>query len=248
MIFDQPRHGGKRLQIIGLDSSYGREDAVVDARDIKPRVWEYTSFKVTSRSWDDIVVHATDSADYAVIETADIVRPFKDSDIIISQMTFGGQITLLNVAEGGTWSCIDKHKNSKLYTVRDGVIRRLTPQETEAARRDVGLQRRAAAKKAPDAPVAVTRHSELIRYMIETGIMPADAETYQHISDPEIIRGRHVYGTLPLHLAACAETLTVVPIRFPPHKRVGDDLSMEEIKMGAKPPQTYVIRLVRGGK
>lgn len=55
--------------------------------------------------------------------------------------------------------------------------------------------------------------------------------------------GKRVIGTLPLHLAALAESVTEVPLSVPRQWR-GRELSLEEIRYCAGAPRTYVVREV----
>jgi hypothetical protein len=61
--------------------------------------------------------------------------------------------------------------------------------------------------------IIITRHPALVRYLRERGIAPADAMSKPHACATDV-RGKHVYGVLPLRLAALAECVTEVPLRL----------------------------------
>lgn len=75
--------------------------------------------------------------------------------------------------------------------------------------------------------VIVTRHAAFVEYLREIGAVPRDAFVIPHVT-PERIRGRHVAGSLPLHLAALAASVIHVPLGLPPFL----------------PVQRYVVRTV----
>jgi len=88
--------------------------------------------------------------------------------------------------------------------------------------------------------IVVTRHPALVAYLREEGIITDDAQIMEHVSEEEV-RGWHVVGVLPLHLAAAARMVTVVPLDLPPEAR-GRELTVEEVRRYAGPPQTFVVR------
>lgn len=85
----------------------------------------------------------------------------------------------------------------------------------------------------------VTRHGGLVEYLVEEGIVEAGVDVLAHAT-PENVEGRHVVGVLPLHLAACAETLTEIPLRLPPELR-GTELTVEQVRAFAGPAVTYSV-------
>lgn len=87
--------------------------------------------------------------------------------------------------------------------------------------------------------VIVTRHKALVAYIRERGIAPVDAVVIPHAGEADV-RGAHVYGPLPLHLAALAAAVTEVPLRLPPELR-GVELSLEEVRRLAGAPVTYSV-------
>ena len=86
----------------------------------------------------------------------------------------------------------------------------------------------------------VTRHSALVEYLRE--LMPSlrDAEVRTHVTEDDV-RGRVVFGVLPLHLAALAKKVVVVPLNLPPELR-GSELNLEQVKKYAGEPQAYIVR------
>jgi len=97
--------------------------------------------------------------------------------------------------------------------------------------------------------VVVTRHTSLVDYLRERGLIDDGALVIPRPSE-EDVRGRHVIGVLPLHMAALAATITEVPLALTREDR-GRKLSLERLREIAKPPRTYVVRdinEVRGGE
>lgn len=87
--------------------------------------------------------------------------------------------------------------------------------------------------------VIVTRHAALVDYLREIGLVSEDAQVVGHAS-PELIRGNHVVGILPLHLAALADRVTVVPLEVPADLR-GQELSLEQVRQYAGQPATFRV-------
>jgi len=90
--------------------------------------------------------------------------------------------------------------------------------------------------------VVVTRHPALMGYLVSEGIAPATARVVTHAT-PEDITGAHVIGVLPLHLAALAACVTVVPLALTPELR-GVELDEDQIRALAGPPETFVVKAV----
>ena len=87
--------------------------------------------------------------------------------------------------------------------------------------------------------VVVTRHESLVEYLREKGLVRGDVEVVAHAT-PDVIRGRHVVGVLPLHLAALCDRVTVVPLDLPPELR-GRELNLEEVRAHAGAAQTFRV-------
>ena len=90
--------------------------------------------------------------------------------------------------------------------------------------------------------IIVTRHPALVDYLIAEGIADPDTPVIAHAC-PDDIRGRHVIGVLPLHLAAEAASVTEVPLSLPPELR-GVELSEEQVRKFAGAPRTYRVEVV----
>lgn len=88
--------------------------------------------------------------------------------------------------------------------------------------------------------VIVTRHPALVEYLREIGVK---IETVIDRATAEEVRGRHVYGVLPLHLAAEARRVTTVPLDVPAELR-GQELTLEQVRQFAGALQTYEVKSV----
>lgn len=87
--------------------------------------------------------------------------------------------------------------------------------------------------------VVVTRHKALVEYLIERAVVELGVTVIEHAT-AEDIRGKHVYGVLPLHLAACAALVTEVPMNIPADMR-GRELTLDEVRRFAGPARTYAV-------
>lgn len=79
--------------------------------------------------------------------------------------------------------------------------------------------------------VVVTRHSALVEWLKMQGLITGDEPVIEHATSQDV-RGKHVVGVLPLHLAAEAESVTVVDLDIPPEKR-GKELSVGGAVLGS---------------
>lgn len=93
-----------------------------------------------------------------------------------------------------------------------------------------------------DSPVVVTRHAALVEYLTELGVVPAGTEVVTHAT-VEQVRGRHVFGVLPLHLAAEAASVTEVTLHVPAELR-GVELTLEQVRQFAGPLVEYKVSRV----
>lgn len=89
--------------------------------------------------------------------------------------------------------------------------------------------------------LVITRHTALVTYLREIGLIPDEATIIEHVSDPGVLDGQDVIGVLPLSLAARCRTITEVPLALTPADR-GHELTIERIREIARPPQTWVVR------
>lgn len=71
----------------------------------------------------------------------------------------------------------------------------------------------------------VSRHAGAIEWLRKHGI---EGEVVSHATE-ENVRGREVYGVLPLHLAALASRVYCIDMQLAPEDR-GRDLSAEEME------------------
>lgn len=91
-------------------------------------------------------------------------------------------------------------------------------------------------------PVVVTRHPALVEYLTELGVVPAGVEVVTHAT-VEHVRGRHVFGVLPLWLAAEAASVTEVPLHVPAELR-GVELTLAQVRRFAGPLVEYKVSRV----
>jgi hypothetical protein len=89
-------------------------------------------------------------------------------------------------------------------------------------------------------PFVVTRHKALVEYLREVGAVSGSVDVLAHATADDL-RGRDVFGVLPLHLAAACRTVTEVPLDIPATMR-GVELTLEEVRQYAKPMRTFVVR------
>lgn len=87
--------------------------------------------------------------------------------------------------------------------------------------------------------VIVTRHKALIALLRERGLAGEDARVIEHASAKDV-RGKHVVGVLPLHLAAMAARVTEIPLAVPQELR-GQELDLDTLRRLAGPAVTYRV-------
>jgi putative CRISPR-associated protein (TIGR02620 family) len=93
--------------------------------------------------------------------------------------------------------------------------------------------------------LVVTRHAGLVDYIKEEFIYPAYLASdvvFSHVEQKDV-EGKHVVGILPLHLAALADKVTVIPLNLTPADR-GQELSAERVREVAGDPVTYRVEQV----
>ena len=93
------------------------------------------------------------------------------------------------------------------------------------------------------AKLVVTRHPALVEYLREIGIVLGNAEVIAHAS-PEMVTGRDVVGILPHSLSCLTKTFTEVPLFVPVELR-GIELTLEQVRLYAKPAVTYKVSVVK---
>jgi hypothetical protein len=62
--------------------------------------------------------------------------------------------------------------------------------------------------------IVVTRYPEVSQYLIQRGLVPEGTPVHYQ-ADPSTVRGKHVFGALPFHLAAEAGRVTIVTLHVP---------------------------------
>ena len=88
--------------------------------------------------------------------------------------------------------------------------------------------------------VVVTRHQVLVEVLRDRGIIAGDVMVIDHVTDPEVLRGKVVIGILPLHLACLAEEIIAPEIDVPAELR-GKELSREELEKFFKGVRRYRV-------
>lgn len=86
----------------------------------------------------------------------------------------------------------------------------------------------------------VTRHPALVEFLREKGI---ECELITHAT-VEDVKGNHVYGVLPIHLAAECELFTEVAMMVPQELR-GCELTLEQIKQLNPTLRTFKVTEVK---
>jgi hypothetical protein len=87
--------------------------------------------------------------------------------------------------------------------------------------------------------VIVTRHPAFLELLRRRGLVPPNTPVVEHAT-PEDVRGRHVFGQLPLELAALAASLTTICIDVPQEMR-GQELPLEWLLLHAGEARTYRV-------
>jgi len=141
----------------------------------------------------------------------------------------GGEgVSIISVPEGGFFVSYGyKRRDTSILTISSGVVRDATMEEIMSQ------------QPAP-APIVVTRHPALVQYMVEQGLVKKTVDVLTHVDSPEQIRGRHVFGVLPLSLAALTASVTEIPLDLKIEDR-GKELSIERLREIAGTPATYTV-------
>ena len=88
--------------------------------------------------------------------------------------------------------------------------------------------------------IIVTRHAGLLPVLVEKCGLPADTPVIAHANE-EDVRGGHVYGVLPLRLAAIAGSVTEVTLEIPADMR-GKELDEKQVREYYRGTATYSVR------
>ncbi len=89
----------------------------------------------------------------------------------------------------------------------------------------------------PYVDIIVSRHPAAIQFIRETMESPNLPVVAQATADD--VRGKHVVGNLPLHLAALAKSVTSVEFSGSPPR--GSEYSLEEMKAAGAHLSTYKV-------
>lgn len=89
--------------------------------------------------------------------------------------------------------------------------------------------------------VIVTRHGGLVSWLNRNGI---GGKVIEHAT-PENVRGKVVYGVLPLHLAAEAELIWTIDMPDLPAEKRGVDLTPDEMDQYGATMVGYVVERVK---
>jgi hypothetical protein len=87
--------------------------------------------------------------------------------------------------------------------------------------------------------IVVTRHPALVAFLLELGLVDETVKVLAHVTAADVV-GKHVFGVLPLSLAALAAKVTEIPLTLPAEKR-GVELTLDDMKVFAGKPTTYVV-------
>jgi hypothetical protein len=87
--------------------------------------------------------------------------------------------------------------------------------------------------------IVVSRHPALVEYLIEIRLAAPATPVITHATAADV-RGRHVIGVVPLHLAAEAISVTEIPM-FVPQTLRGVELTLEQVRQFAGTPVTYAV-------
>jgi len=89
--------------------------------------------------------------------------------------------------------------------------------------------------------IVVTRHPALVAYLLENGHIDEGVRVLAHVEHNGQIRGRRVFGVLPLHLAVWAAEVVEVALEIPQEMR-GVELTLEHVRRFAGAVTRYIVR------
>lgn len=90
--------------------------------------------------------------------------------------------------------------------------------------------------------VVITRHKSLVEYLAKIGLIEDGVAVLDHATIDNV-KGNHVIGILPNHLACHAEMITEIPLALTPDMR-GKELTLAEIEQIASEPRNYKVTLI----
>ena len=88
--------------------------------------------------------------------------------------------------------------------------------------------------------IIITRHPALVNVLRDLVPELADAEVVAQAT-PEQVSGKHVYGVLPLHLAALADKVTTVSLNLPAALR-GVELTEDQVRQHMSSLETFRVQ------
>ena len=88
--------------------------------------------------------------------------------------------------------------------------------------------------------IIVTRHQAAREYLIKHGIVPKNTPSLSVCTEKDI-QGKHVYGYLPIHLAAKTKSYTELPVR-PPKSLTSRELNLNEFEFYVGTLTTYEVK------
>lgn len=91
--------------------------------------------------------------------------------------------------------------------------------------------------------VVITRHPALFQYLKELGLVTDDTPLITHATVDDV-KGKHVYGVLPMRLAAEADCLTEVSLDIPYEMRGLEIKDVESLKTYNPTLTTYKVKRV----
>jgi hypothetical protein len=102
--------------------------------------------------------------------------------------------------------------------------------------------------RGPRPELVVTRHPNLLAVLRERGIIDDTTQVIDRAARADV-KGRHVLGILPNHLASAAASLTEIPMRLTDDDRLSmqrGELSLERTRVAVSEPRRYQIRRADG--
>ena len=93
--------------------------------------------------------------------------------------------------------------------------------------------------------IIVTRHYGLAKYILDKGIAPAGTPVVRH-AKPQDVRGKHVYGVIPLRLAHLAVSVTEIPLFLEGEDHVFRDIPYERVCKIAQDPVVLKATVISG--
>jgi CRISPR-associated protein Csx16 len=90
--------------------------------------------------------------------------------------------------------------------------------------------------------VIVTRHSGAVEWLRQRAIT---GNVISHVADASQVEGQDVYGSLPFHLAAVANSVTVIDMPRLRSDQRGQDLTPAQMDEAGATLKRYVVRTSR---